>query len=393
MLLVFYRQLLFADAVTKAAIWFQDKCVLFLIDDVWPTSASPEGCLPELEGLLRGNKDSHIAISTRSLLISAYGGSCVDFAARDPRGPFSTAIFMAHAALDMKPSESRLKAMQGILDLCSGLPIALYVAGSTLSMHMKMRLGFEPACQVYLDEISNEMTVHPGVRFLENAIHLSLTALEVDFEKIGGHDSKEYYVRDLYDSLCVLKNQQAVPLSVLALMWNIPEAQTKNVSLSFSSISLAKISIQRRVQGNEECALHIYDLHLDYCRQNAVRNGNEQEWHRRLLNGHVAPNASLNETIDAFSVDGLLGLNLLEYSSRSCWNDDVVNKEYISKNLTRHLRSTGHVVELGATVLDLRWVSAQAREGEVLGVTTDFSILEAAVEARTVPSQTLEPSA
>lgn len=59
-----------ADAVSKAAIWFRGKRILFLIDDIWPNAFGPQGYLPELEGLLQGSEDSRIVISTRSLQIA-----------------------------------------------------------------------------------------------------------------------------------------------------------------------------------------------------------------------------------------------------------------------------------------------------------------------------------
>lgn len=385
-----------ADAVTKAAIWFQGKRILFVIDDIWPSSTSPEGYLPELEGLLRGSPESRIVISTRNLLISAHDGSRVDFGARDPRGPISKAIFMAHAAPDMIPSESSLAASQGILDLCSGLPIALSVAGSMVSMYMKMGLEYESACRMYLDEISSEMELYPGASFLDSAIRVSLSVLEADFEKNSGHDAVDQSVSELYISLCVLKNQQFMPLPVLALMWNTSEAKTEEICLLFCSMSLAKISTKHRIDGREECGLFIHDLHLDYCGQNAARSGNGKEWHRRLLNNHMSRVVSLKETGTEDGVDVPLGLNMLEYTPRHWWHEGIANQEYIRKHLSHHLRRAGLYLELGATLLDIRWISAQGFAGGVLALKNDFGHLQAAVDENPMSIETddtLVPSA
>lgn len=109
------------SAVTNAAIWFHGKKILFLIDDIWPTKTSPEGFLPDLEGLLQGSPGNRIVVTTRSLQFAAHGGTHVDFGARDPCGPVSVSIFLAHAAPKMHPSECQLNASQGILKLCYGL--------------------------------------------------------------------------------------------------------------------------------------------------------------------------------------------------------------------------------------------------------------------------------
>lgn len=132
-----------ADAVSNAAIWFHGKRILFLIDDIWPSSNRPEGYLPELEGLLQGGPESRIAISSRSLQVAGRGGSPVVFGERDPCGPISLAIFMSHAAPEVHPGKSHLQEAQRILQLCYGLPIALSVAGAAVSMGMNSGAGFQ----------------------------------------------------------------------------------------------------------------------------------------------------------------------------------------------------------------------------------------------------------
>lgn len=124
--------------------------------------------------------------------------------------------------------------------------------------------------------------------------------------------------------------------------------------------------------------MYIHDLHLEYCRRSADRGGDRKEWHRRWLNGHIA----LNETDSSHDVDSPLGLNMLEYVPRQWWKDDVQNKSYVLKHLSRHLRSGGLDLELGATMLDLRWIRAQGRIGGVLDLRNDFNILERVVEQR-----------
>lgn len=125
-----------ADAVANAAIWFHGKRILYLIDDIWPTTACAKGYLPDLEGLLQGSPGSRITLSTRSLQVAANGGSHVNFGAREPCGPISVAIFMAHAAPKVHSGKIELESARGILNLCAGFPIALSVARAAVLLRI-----------------------------------------------------------------------------------------------------------------------------------------------------------------------------------------------------------------------------------------------------------------
>lgn len=334
-------------------MWFHIKKILFLIDDIWPTSNRPEGFLSDLEGLLQGSPESRMAISTRSLHIASTGGSHDDFGARDECGPISIAILMARVAPGMAPSEQNRKAARSILELCSELPIALSVAGAAIALRMKSGLAFDTACRIYFENISDEKTLHLVFFFLDYAIPVSLAALEDEVQKSrnGLQLLTSFSVHDLYTSLCVLQNQQFAPVSVLARMWNVNESNAIDICTISSSMSLAKISKQV-FDGWEQCGLHIHDLHLDFCRRSADRSGDKKNWHRRLLNGHMTRAFAVNETDAADDTDGLHGLNMLECTPRPWWQDDLANKGYIRKQLTWHLRSAGLDIELGATILE-----------------------------------------
>lgn len=154
-----------ADAVAGAARWFHGKQVLFLIDDIWPSSNRPERYLPELEGLLQGSPNSRIAISTRSLQVASKGGSHVDFGERDHCGPISRGIFKAHAVPGVDPGKRRLKAARGILKSCSGLPISLSVAKAGVARRINTGVRFEYACRAYFKRLSAEMALSPGANF------------------------------------------------------------------------------------------------------------------------------------------------------------------------------------------------------------------------------------
>lgn len=83
-------------------------------------------------------------------------------------------------------------------------------------------------------------------------------------------------------------------------------------------------------------------------------------------------------------IDGPLSLNMFDCTPRPWWKQDCPNKEYMHKHLSRHLRRAGLLRELGSTILDLRWISAQGRAGGILGLKNDLCVLESATTEEVV---------
>lgn len=360
---------LLVDAVPTAAIWFRGKRILFLLDDVWSRADSPEGYLPVLQGILCHSPESRIAISTRSLNIAVKSGSHVDFGARDPQGPVSMAMFMSYAtgAPTFSLDDDESQNVRGILNLCAGLPIALAVTGHTVACRVASGLPFVLACRSYLDELSEEM--HLGVPAFEAAIDLSLRALEEKFQKKG--TCLHYSVSDMYASFCVFRSQQFAPVAVLARMWNITTNLAMKICDGLASMSLTKMSSKSLICGTLECGMLIHDLHLDYCRQMAERKQETAKWHSRLLDGHLSLPGVIPTPVTASTVHHLPAIDVFNCLPRSWWKD-TDNTEYISGHMCRHLRSAGLDAELGATVLNIRWMNTQVHSGGMLALRNDF---------------------
>lgn len=360
-----------ADGMSNATLWFCGRRILFLIDDIWPLKDRPEGYLPDLERLLIGSPESRICISTPSVGIAVKMGSFVDFRPREPRGPDAVSIFMSHAAPEISLGEDLPPAAESILDLCGGLPIALAVTGEAVSFRKAAGLGFEYACSMYSAELSAQL--NPGASMLDKAIDLSLDSIVIEPDEQG--NMPPYSIHQMYASLSILKAQQVAPIQVLARMWKISNMFAETICLLFTSMSLAKMSAQKFENGDEECGFYVHDLQLKYCRQLAQKNGEEKEWHRRLLEGHMPRSVSPDGESDDTDAD-VLGLNMLKYTPRSWWQKGLLNRRYIHKNLTSHLRQAGLNLELGAVVTDVRWMSVHACTGGILGLRTDLEILE-----------------
>lgn len=357
------------DAVAEASIWFRGRRVLFLFDDIWPAAGRPEGHLNALKGILNGSPDSRIAITTRSRLVASRMGSHVDFGARDPQGPVSVAMFMAHAAPNLPLGDAHCQPVRGILKFCAGLPIALAVTGQAVAFRVASGLEFQSACHTYFEHLSNAM--HPGATILNAAISISLLQLD---EKI---ENKEIYFwysfSDMYASLCILKTQEFAPVSVLARMWKLDVESATQACFHLSDMSLAKMSSRTLAGGEEEIGIVMHDLHLDFCQHLAEQNSETQEWHRRLLNEHINQGDCLHPIRAGVDV---LGANVFDCAPRPWWSDEVENKEYIRINLSRHLRCAGLYTELAVTMLNINWMKVQACSGGILALQKDLETVK-----------------
>lgn len=153
--------------------------------------------------------------------------------------------------------------------------------------------------------------------------------------------------------LCVLRHLQVAPVSVLSRMWDTTESTALDVCMKYSSLSLAKMTTELRQNGTKESGLHIHDLQLNYCQTMTKKIGTSAEWHRRLLKGHLTVDG-----IVIFKNCNTLGLNMLEYTPRPWWRDDICNSAYLRRNVCRHLSGASLLLELGALVHNLLWIHA-----------------------------------
>lgn len=254
-----------AAAVSTAAIWFNNKRILFLVDEIWPAPNRPQGYLPDLQILLQGSPESRMVISTRSRDIAVHTGSYVDFGARDPRGAAALGMFLSHAVPGVDFGTNPGESIEDILDHCAGLPRALAVTGGAVGTRLSCGLGLDFACRTYSKLLMREMNL--GMSVLGSSIKFSLSCLEsID----GGRWTHSISFRELYSSLGCFTSEQCIPIPYLSCMWRIEESSAMEICLAFSSMSLAKMLNRRRADGKEECVLQIHDLHLDYCRNSAA---------------------------------------------------------------------------------------------------------------------------
>ncbi len=377
------------EAVNKAETWFRGRTSLFLVDDLWPTSEST-GYLHDLRQLLRRSPASRLVITTRSTAIAEKAGSVVDFGVRDPTGPVSERIFMSYARpclaadMDVQFGEKVKSKISKVLLLCGGLPIALSVAGCAVAKLARLHKSFGAACDQYeiqLNKTKASLREEPGFSgtSLNAGILLSLQCLEPEYEKWKddyGVDTK-YTIKDLFVSLCVLRNQGWLPVSVLSRLWKLDESEAMKIADFFCGMSLATLQCRERKadglsESGNESGLMLHDLHLDFCQHHARRSNQIAFWHAELLDGYwedEEDKPGLSVLMDSSETEEK---KLLSLAARPWWSDSVANDGYICDNLARHLMSANCSVELGALLLDARWTHLRMRFGGIVALEGDF---------------------
>lgn len=139
-------------------------------------------------------------------------------------------------------------------------------------------------CVSYLKELKNKENL--GASILDSAVQLSLDYLDEAVMETADI-STPYSMHQMYRSLCVLEKQQCMPVAVLAKMWDTNDNTTERIALLFSSMSLAKTSVQTNSAEEKSVGLTLHDLHQDMCREQARALCDEKQWRLRLLRGHM----------------------------------------------------------------------------------------------------------
>lgn len=291
---------------------------------------------------------------------------------------------MSHASTgcgaDVGERDRNSAAVQGILNLCGGLPIALAVTGCTVAARVSSSLEFEYVCDSFLNDMRKKANL--GASVLKAAIHLSLKYLDSELEDMT--DSFDVVPRfsmyEMYTSLCVLKKQQWVPVSVLAKMWAVDYRCAEHIGMMFSFMSLGKTSVQQNDAGVRAAGLQIHDLHNDFCQEQELSE--KETWHFRLLKGHMP---SISETKSKATVFGGRLDDSLSYRAQDWSSEDVMNRKYIFKNLSRHLLEARLVFELWSLILDPHWMHAQVHTGGISDLKRDFEVLSESVARNEAP--------
>jgi WD40 repeat protein len=206
-----------------------DKAALIVIDDIWSKA--------DLDPFLAESPRSRFLFTTRDAAIARFTG------AREHRvdlldEPQSRELLALWAG-------SLAPAADDILRECGGLPGALSTVGALLREATPAEWPDTANLLRNADLAAIEDQLPPGQESFFRATDVSVKALPPE-------------IQQRYCKLAVLLEDMPAPLPILQTLWNVDEAEARRIGRRLSDRSLA--------QRDDECAIRLHDLQLDYVR-------------------------------------------------------------------------------------------------------------------------------
>ncbi len=360
------------ESAEKAALWFSGRACLFLCDDIWRADGRPQGFLEDLKLLLDTSAESKMVISTRDRTIAEEAGHKVLFEPRSVHGATSLRIFLAYAdALEVYAHEAENLSNE-ILAFCAGLPIALAVAGRLLGRYLQRASNdLQSALRMCLAQLRKDSSeiVEKGVGTYSSfyaTIRASLEFLEGDRLRIS--DTRGRTMFQLFEALCVLKNQGHLPISILQRLWGLSFDETFLIIEKLADMSIIALHLGERDPLCElpDVSISAHDLVLAYSNHLARESNSEGMWHMKLLDGYKCFDLVSERDVQSTGVT-------FQKSPNPWW--DVESDGYIHNNLSRHMTHGGLVAELYGLVSDIRWTKFRVNEGGLLELENDIDML------------------
>ncbi|CDF34197.1 WD40-repeat containing protein [Chondrus crispus] len=339
--------------LTKMRAWFNTRVCLFIIDDVWAVNGIDACILQKLSTLAAATGDirerSRLLYSTRDSELKQVGKR-VTFEPREREGRDSVHMLMlASGANPEEANDPRCKeAVSKILKLCAGLPLALNVAGTGVR-YMRDRWEGEKsqAWETYLSKMKSRNTIRsesPGDGYLlslDATLHASLEIVESgmgsDAERLG-----QFSFRKIHRSLCVMKKQDRMPLSLVRDLWEMDYESAEKYAIQMERVGLVDLHYDK------DCGwIRMHDLTHDFAVQEAQKEESVTVWYKKLAD--VCRQGR-----------GLLGMT----ESEGRESKDAREK-YVFENIYRVLKQGGYVEELKNLFLSARWVKAVIQRGSV----------------------------
>jgi len=220
--------------VDRAAEWIKGHAILLVCDDLWATKSSELGYVHELWRLLRNAPQSRLLVSTRDRYIaSKIAESPVNFEALEARGKKAREILGKTAfGADWQPASDSAgyeEELKGILEFCAGLALALGIAGSGIRSAYRDSRNEAAAVRKYWDGLQRkgllQMRGRPKLDYHKDGLKYVAEASLSACDAWGRTDGRDYDMRRMFKSLCVLGKQQLMPETALTRYWSVGDDQ------------------------------------------------------------------------------------------------------------------------------------------------------------------------
>lgn len=400
------------DGVKIAAKWFNNKRVLIIIDDVWPTQNSFAGFLSDLRLLI--SNPGRIVLSTQFDDIAFSTGRYVQFLSKDPQGEQSYQILTNHIGIQISEAECRSyrSAVKPILDHCTGFPIALGLAGRALTFFaINKNMSLIDSAAEYSKKINLKFLSSPNLQFDANynfrvsvMVSLELANIQITKNLLKHQPDTKVSAEDLFARLSVFKKLCKVPLSTLSGLWSLDSHSTSELTKVFEALNLISCSA-KTVLIHDACsnickliadkkAMKTFHSHLlqHYRTLNtlalkaqstetrvsvATSSSEESEvfpQKRKSWGRHLSIHTKRNSIVSTLPRTSAITRSKVE--EHAWWNDAKHVDNYLNFNLSWHLTSCENEEELRFLMTDFRWILRRIAQGNLQLFKDDFSCFQ-----------------
>lgn len=275
------------EAVMSAADWFQNEQCLFIFDDIWAVGGIPSNVVDVLSNIAV-HPQSQILFSTRDTSMNA--STNVIFEERAHFGQEAHKMIQAASNMPFPKTTTAQLSYNEVMKSCSGLPIALRLAGSAVRSLSEGRCRSMPedAWEQYAKNAKSMERQHQNV--MKEILLKSLDFIVADT------GSPIYQER--FESLCVLQNNQQIPISVAARLWNTNEVDADETIYLFERFSVVRVYNRYKDQFITSIGLH--DILLDISRQIATEKKRWPHYTQRLLISYLpSPSFSSSSSLSS----------------------------------------------------------------------------------------------
>eukprot|EP00178_Gracilaria_changii_P004271 TRINITY_DN1671_c0_g1_i1.p1 TRINITY_DN1671_c0_g1~~TRINITY_DN1671_c0_g1_i1.p1 ORF type:complete len:1378 (-),score=199.82 TRINITY_DN1671_c0_g1_i1:1951-6084(-) len=361
-------------AVEHASKHLSSRRMLLLLDKSWTAGDVGSALVFKLKPFVTSRSGTVIVfISEDSEAI--WDAHRISITPRDVLGEDALYILLNHASFtkeDLLEPES-VERLRVLLLLCHGLPLALAIAGKTISHATSYGMTRQEAMKLYLEQHDNgldeeQLDARCITDVIGDHVQAALQILEQAFESTLPSDVT---FRNLFLAFSVVDKGHNLPLEVLRHLWNLSPSVTYLVASMFDAAGLASLLAEHNQSVAE---LQIHDLVHDFiCSELTVVDFTK--YHSNLLNSCAIVLGDKHPP----SPDGC----------RVWWNLHIPDGAYFSRNLIRHLYYAGYRSEMLKLVVHPNWVLAQLATSGAdqvdndIGFVTDFLTFSNSIDTQT----------
>lgn len=356
-------------AVSCAAEWFRDRNCLFLIDDI-SCRKGIDLSVAQVLSRLATHEHSKVAFTTRDNMFD----SDIPVAFKKRGSARSEEILLCCAGLKAPPEKvEEVSAMESVLKMADGLPIALNVIGKRAKYLLKTRrLNYDSIWSHVCRDYKDSDSLFSGVTFHNNKDGLVLNVLLASLEMID-IESLQRTSRKQFAEFCIFQKRQEVPLDILERLWGLSGEETNSQCEMLARFSMVEISTCQ-IGGQVKDCLVLHDLLHDVARHLAdEETGCVERTSRRVIHSYLQKPCDEEYQASPESVAQLSTSSYVEQANNFHDAFLAINDDgFVLSNIFRMLRIANLFDQGIALLSDPRWLAKQMHECGWKQVDKDF---------------------